>query len=402
MAGKKKRNVVRWIVGIIVIIVIIGGSVYSKMSKAMPVQTAQAAKGKIRAYVEERARTTLPHVYHLTMPEQGRILPITLKAGAPVKQGQVVAEMDAADLKDALKEANEMVSAMKNAVDASQATIAANQARMDYAKWLWDAKKKLYADEKTSEMEEKVAQKDYIESKVDHEESQSIFYAMGAIQAAVKLMPIYVNRRLKRTAITSPINGVVLKRYVWNEKVLNAGEHLLDIGNLDELQITSDILSEQVVKIKEGQPVDIFGETIGDDPISGKVTRVKPQGFTKVSSLGVEQQRVGVVVDFTDAARQALDQQGRELGLAYRVRVRVYTDEADRALIIPRTCLFRGEDGSWQVYVVRNSKAQEVQVDVGLTNDKEAQILKGLAEGDTVIVAPEASLTSGTRVNADT
>ncbi|NCC50892.1 MAG: efflux RND transporter periplasmic adaptor subunit [Spartobacteria bacterium] len=401
MSKQKKRSVIKWIVGIVIVAVVVIGGVVSERGSAIPVQTATVTKGRIQSYVEERARTTLPHVYHLTMPEQGRVHPITLEAGAPVKKDQVVVTLDAADLQDALKEANEMVSAMANAVDASQSKITATKAGMEYAKWLWDAKKQLYTAQQTSEMDEKDAQRTYVESQVDFEESQSIFYAMSALNAAVKLMPIYVNRRLNRATLTSPVDGVVLKRYVWNERVMQPGEALLDIGNLNDLEVTADILSEEVVAVKKGQQVEIYGETIGATPIRGTVTRVKPQGFTKISSLGVEQQRVSVIIKFDEKDMAALAADGRTLGLEYRVRVRIFTDEKDHALTVPRTALFRNNKGGWAAYVVRDGKAQLVTVGVGLTNDTQAEILDGLQAGEVVIMAPEASLTSGTRVNAD-
>lgn len=402
MAKKKKRSVIKWIIGIIIVVMAVAAGTMSELKNATPVRLASVKKGPIKSYVEERARTTLPHVYHLTMPEQGRVLPITLKAGSPVKKGEVVAMLDPADLKDTLTEAQEIVKAMANAVTASQAKIEASNAGMEYSKWLWDAKKELYTQQQTSEMNEKEAQKSYIEAKVDYEESQSTFYAMSALNAATKLLPIYASRRLKRTSISSPIDGVVLKRYVWNEKVLQAGDALLDIGKLSDLEVTADILSEEVVNVKAGQQVEIYGEAIGDKPIMGTVTRVKPQGFTKLSSLGVEQQRVSVIIKFDEKDMAALKQAGRTIGLEYRVRVRVYTASKADTMIVPRTALFRNNDGGWATYVVRKGKAQLISVKVGLTNDSQAEILSGLQVGDEVIVAPEATLTSGTRVKADT
>jgi len=401
MAKQKKRSVSKWLIGIVVVVVLVGGGVMSELKNATPVRMASVKKGSIKSYVEERARTTLPHVYHITMPEQGRVLPILLKAGAAVKKGEVVALLDAADLKDALTEAHEMVSSMGNAVDASRVKIEASNAGMEYAKWLWDAKKELYAQHQTSEMDEKEAQKSYVEAKVDYQESKSVFSMMNALNAATKLMPIYVGRRLTRTSIYSPIDGIVLKRYVWNEKVLQAGDALLDIGKLSNLEVTADILSEEVVEVKAGQQVEIYGETIGDKSIMGTVTRVKPQGFTKLSSLGVEQQRVGVTIKFDEKDMAALKEAGRTIGLEYRVRVRIYTASSEDTLIVPRTALFRNNDGGWAAYVVRKGKAQLIRVKVGLTNDTQAEILSGLQAGAEVIVAPEATLTSGTRVKAD-
>ncbi len=400
MTKKKKRSPTKWIVGIVIVIVIIVGAMLA-LNNVTPARVASVKKGNIHSYVEERARTSLPHVFHLTMPEQGRVLPITLKAGAAVKKDEIVAQLDPADLQDTVKEAKKVVSAMGNAVDASRSKIKASNASRDYAKWLWDAKKKLFAEKQVTELASKEARKSYVEADVAYRESQSIFHAMSAMNAAVKLIPIYVNRRLERTSITSPIDGVVLKRYVWDEKVLQAGEPLLDVGNLSDLEVTADILSEEVVDIKKGQRVEIYGEAIGDKPIIGTVTRIKPQGFTKLSSLGVEQQRVGVIIKFDEKAMAAFKETGRTLGLGYRVRVRIFTALKNDTMIVPRISLFRDNTGGWAAYVVRKNKAELVRVEVGLTNDTEAEIIRGLNIGDEVIVAPEATLTAGTRVKAE-
>lgn len=212
-------------------------------------QTAVARKGTIRQYVDERARTTLPHVYHITMPENGRIQPITVTEGAIVTQNQVLATLDKADLLDAMKESKDIVEAMTNAVNASLAQIKASQTKMNFLKWFWNAKQELYAKKTISELTEKSAYKAFIESQISLEEDHAKSYAMQALYSATKLMTIYVGRRLRRTDIASPIHGIVLKRYVWNEKVMQAGERLLDVGNLDALRVTADILTEEAVTI---------------------------------------------------------------------------------------------------------------------------------------------------------
>ena len=400
--AKKSKKTIKWIVIVVVIVVITILGVYSHMQNATPVQIAKAEKTNISAYVEERARTSLPMIYHITMPQDGRIEAITLAEGSKVTKGQVVAQMDVADLDDALKESKDMVTAMVNAVSAASAKTKASTARQDFAQWLADAQEKLYADEKTSELTVKQAQKEHIEAQVDQENDEFVYHAMNALCSASKLMPIYITRRLNRATLNSPIDGVILKRHVKNEIVLTSGAKLLDIGNLDELEVTADILSDDVVAIKAGDKVDIFGPAIGETPIHGTVSKVDPQGFTKISSLGVEQQRVKVTVQFSDKDLSALKAAGKTLGVDYRVKVRIYTATHDDTLVIPRTCLFRGSDGNWEVYAVKNGKAALLIVDVGLMNDTHVEILKGLSEGDQVIVAPESSLTAGTKVKDET
>jgi HlyD family secretion protein len=178
---------------------------------------------------------------------------------------------------------------------------------------------------------------------------------------------------------------------------LPAGEPLLEIGNLADLEIEAEVLTQDVVRIQPGDAVDIYGAAIGPRPARGRVERIYPAGFTKISSLGVEQQRVKVVVRF-DPEDLAQLREERELGVGYRVNVKLYTASKDDALVVPRSALFRGGDGDWQVFAVRDGVARLVNVRVGLINDELAEITDGLAAEDIVVLAPETDLQDGVRV----
>jgi len=397
MTNKPKRKYGKILLIIIVGVITVWG-IYSQMTKKIPVQTVIAKKGVIKQYIDERARTTLPHVYHITMPEDGRIEPIKLIDGDSVTQNQIIVTLEKADLTDAMRESKDLVEAMRNAVKASQEQIKASKANMDFSEWLWKAKQKLYKENAVSETQEKNSQKTFIESQVNFEKDTAQSYAMQALFAVSKLMPIYVGRSLRRTDVKSPINGIVLKRYVWNKKVMQGGDKLLDVGNLDALRVTADILTEEAVTISTGDTVKIYGETIGDKPLRGTVAQIKPQAFTKLSSLGVEQQRVPVIIEFNQDDLAALKKTNHSLGLEYRVRVRVFTDENNDAVIVPRTVLFRGDKGNWQAYVVRNDKTVLTDLEVGITNENDAEILKGINKGDIVVIAPESTLKNGVKV----
>ncbi len=409
---KTKRNH-RWI-WVALGVVVLALAAWSTRPSALPVRVAQVRRGLIQAYVDEAARTTLPHVYHLTMPQNGRIQPITVREGDSVTQGQVVAVMDLADLQDSLREANAAVTAIQAAVLSSQAKITASKAYEDYAEWVWKAQERLYDSQDVSEMSAREAQRDFIGSQVDFQQDQFQFHAMGAIQAMVQLLPIYYGRQLQRATLASPIAGTVLQRFVDNERELAAGDALLDIGDVNALEVTADLLSDDVVSVTTGDTVQIYGSAVGDRAVTGTVRRIHPEGFTKTSSLGVEQQRVPVVVAFQPAALTSLVEADRRLGVEYRVRVRIFTAEHDQALIIPITALFRnGAGDGWLTYVVRHGRAALVPVALGLSNDNEAEVIPlfpdrthdnaavliaGLAAGDQVIDAPDAALASGARV----
>lgn len=395
--SRPKRNG-KWLVMVVVVLVVVIGVSYESMTGGQPVMVATAARGTVREYVEEKARTTVPRLYHVTMPINGRILPIEVAAGERVAKGQVLARLEADDWTDALKEATALVGAMEDAQAVMDAKIQASEAMLSFSKWIMDAKTRLYEQNQTSEIEEKEARRDYEVDMGGIAEDKALKSAVDGFLSIARLLPIYVKRQLGRSTVASPIDGLVLKRHVWNEQVLQAGAPLLDVADLSTLEITADLLTEQTVRVRPGHEVEIFGESIGKEPLRGRVRLIEPLAFTKVSSLGVEQQRAPVRISFDQEAYGSWQAGGKSLGLEYRVQVRIITAEREDALIVPRTVLFRNDRQQWQAYVVRDGKAELVTLRLGLLNDEEAEVLEGLAEGDQVIIAPDAALRAGTRV----
>ncbi len=449
------KKSIKWIIGLAVIGAAIGYYIYADMQAGTPVNTVNVAQGDIRAWVEDRAVTTLPVIHRITMPQDGRILPISIEAGEAVSAGQVVAEMDTADLKSALDlaeaqvneiqaqiavnaydkientamvESEKMIDALNAAAKASNEVVRANQAELKYSKWLVEMEEKLVKQRASSKDKLRRAQRDSGQAESQVASAQFISRATWAFAAVAELMPRYVKeylgrkhleawvlkhrltgaqadqelaaRRLTRAVMKSPVDGLVLRRLIKNEAFLPAGALLLEIGAMQHLQVTADILSQDVVTVQPGNRVDIFGPSIGPTPIRGMVSRIKPAGFTKVSSLGVDQQRVPVLIDFDPDGLAQWQKNGRALGLAYRVKVRIYTEEKQKVLKIPRTALFRGDDSHWQVFSVKNGRAARISVTLGIINDSEAEITGGLNAGDPVVVAPPKSLKAGDRIFA--
>lgn len=434
-----------------------GGLVFAlaEMDPGVDVKTAAVKRGEIRAYVEDRAKTSLPRVLEVTMPLSGRVLPIEKDAGTPVKKGEIIARLDPSDfdtevavaqadldridaeiavnqnlgLEDtAMAEAKDWVGALTTTAQAADEIIKANEASKDFTDWWLKAVKTLkiegaMADEKLrrAQMDEAKAGVDLATSKLNSQVAWAIksIFELGpkfvTEWVAVKAMRTQVlakerlaaaerlqkaRRDRARCDIASPADGLILARHEQNERVLPAGAKLLDVGDLSQLEITADILSQDAALVHPGDKVEIFGEAIGVIPMNGSVDRVKPRGFTKTSSLGVEQQRVDVVIRFAPEDLKKFIASGRFLGVDYRVQVRIYTGQADKALIIPRMALFQGTDNAWKVFAVKSGKADEVAVQAGLMNEDEVQILGGLDENERVVVAPPKDLTSGAKVNA--
>ena len=169
-----------------------------------------------------------------------------------------------------------------------------------------------------------------------------------------------------------------------------AGTPLLEVGDPGDMEVMIDVLSTDAVRVEVGQPVWI-AEWGGPDPLAGTVSRVEPAAFTRVSALGVDEQRVNVIVD--------LDETPQELGDGYRVTGRIVVWEKPDVLKIPSSALFRvGED--WGVFVVEDGVARTRVVTVGQQNGIEAEMLEGLAAGDLVILHPNPRLVDGVGVES--
>lgn len=397
MNKKRKKNI--WIILVVVLAVLVAGfNIVSGLNNSVVVSGVQVQETTIQAYIDENGRTSLPHVYHITMPMQGRILPLTLSEGDRVIKGQQVGKMEDLDWQEALLEVESITATFQNWLESSAAQLKASNIRLEFDKWDWERHKKLAQKSAISEREQRDTKRNFLDSTVQVESSQAMYYATKALQSIIDLLPGYVNRNYDRTIIKSPVTGTILKRHVWNEKVMTAGAPLLDVGTLDELEVTAEILTEEAVHVHQGDKVVIYGSSLGDKSLPGTIRLVEPKAFTKVSSLGVEEQRVAIKISFTPEAKKIIQETELNLGLEYRVRVKIITDEKSKALTVPRTALFFGSDGQWQLFRVENGRAKLRVVEIGLVNDLEAEIVSGLLKGDTIISVPQSNLTEGGKV----
>jgi HlyD family secretion protein len=194
----------------------------------------------------------------------------------------------------------------------------------------------------------------------------------------------------KTVDVVAPVDGVVLKRLRESASVVPVGEPLLEIGDPARLEIAADLLSTDAVRVSPGNVVRIE-QWGGGDVLEGRVRLVEPSGFMKVSALGVEEQRVNVIIDFVNAAA------ARRLGDGYRVEVRVVIWRHDATLKAPIGSLFRRGD-AWAAFLVEDRRARLRDVQLGRRNDREGQVLEGLSEGQFVVLHPPDTLTDAARV----
>jgi HlyD family secretion protein len=408
---------------------------------AVAVDAARLTEGPITEFVDEQAVTRLPDTYLITMPCAGRIEAVALSEGIAVRKGQVVARIVPSDVErlaasvsenafveveqTALAQSLEFVRSMASTVAAAHARTESSKAKEYYAEVTFKRIQNLAEHNAESALSLDRATLDKVQSMLDNREDQLVSASVEAIQAATNLLPTMIREYLQRkdlsgnvlqrekleaevelekvrerearSTMTSPVDGVVLNRPISNERFLSAGTTLLEIGRLEDLEVEADVLSLDVVSVKVGQIVEIYGPAIGRPAARGTVVRVYPAGFSKTSSLGVEQQRVKVIVRFLpeDLVRVRKTQ---DLGVGYRVRVKIVTSRKDKTWTVPRSALFRGTGGQWQVFALRGGRVETQDVRVGLINDQQAEILAGLKPGEQVVLTPETSLSNGQRV----
>jgi HlyD family secretion protein len=441
--------------GAIAAVVVIGVAA-GGLTSGVPVDVTEVKRGPIREFVDERGKTRLPETYLITMPINGRIEAITLTEGDEVREGDEVARIVPRDLdltveeataaverleeairenaysaveETALKQAEQFVKSMLDTVKVAATRVSSGKDKFDYQEKHFgriSASKQAHSEEELDR-----ALLDKLEAGWNLRQDELVLSATESLAAATNLMPSMVSQFIERKSyteavlkkqlaeatarlrqvqqdqergtMTSPATGVVLDRPVTNERFLPAGTKLLEIGRLEDLEIEADVLSVDVVTAKPGDAVEIYGPAIGrglpdgKDYADGKVHKIFPAGFTKISSLGVEQQRVKVIIRLDPDDLDWLRSE-RELGVGYRVRVRIQTDEKADALVVPRSALFRGMSGGWNVYAVRDGRARIQEVEIGMINDESAEVTAGLEPGDQVVRAPESNLTDGQRV----
>ena len=191
--------------------------------------------------------------------------------------------------------------------------------------------------------------------------------------------------------VRSPISGSVLRVLQKSEAIVNAGTPILEIGDPSNLEIKVELLSEEAVRVKPGQRVliEAWG---GEHSLDGVVERVEPFGFTKVSALGIEEQRVNAIIDITSP-----HEQWQSLGHGYRVEPRIIVWESEDELRVPLSALFR-EGNRWAVFVNDGGTAELRFVEIGREDGRYAQILDGLAEGERIVLHPNDRIAEGTRI----
>lgn len=360
----------------------------------VPVEISSAARGPLRVTTDEDAQTRARDHYSISAPAAGRVSRIDVREGDAVQAGQVVAQLWPVPLSAREREEYEA------RVEAARALSRESEERVEHAAAGYEQAKrdrqrldKLVREGIVSAQEAERAR--VAETTTASELEGARFHArsaqadLQAAQAALLSIAEAATGTPAAISLRSPVDGRVLSVPDRSERVVAAGSPLLVVGDPQQLEVVIDLLSTEAVKVKPGMPVLLEGWG-GKQPLQAVVRTVEPLAFTKVSALGVEEQRVNVIADFVDPPGP--------LGDAYRVEARVVLWNGENVLKVPASALFRRGDG-WSVFVVEGGRARRRDVTVGHRGALEVEILGGLTDGEQVVRHPSNDVEDDRRVN---
>jgi HlyD family secretion protein len=403
-------NWTKRIIGIAGLGVIAAGLAWFAWPRPVLVDIAKVASGPIEVTVDDDGKSHVRHVYTVSAPVAGKVLRISHpmgERGPSLHVGdQVAADATVVALMQPVlpgfidARSRDQLEAEVKAADAAIEQQEAEVKRLEAALEFYRTE---FQRAQTLSRTQSISTQAFDKSKYEVASNEAALAsakaqidfrrAMRASAAARLIDPARVTAAVEPTCcvrVLAPASGRVLRIIQDSEAVVLPGAPLIDIGNPLDLEIVADLLSTDAVQIKVGAPARIDGW--GGSAIRGKVVRVDPAGFLKVSALGIEEQRVRVTIDFADPPEA-----WSQLGHDYRVIVHVTTWSAPEALTVPVSALFRRGD-DWAVFAVRDGRARTTAVKIGHRNNRFAEVLSGVPLGAQVIVHPSDRVTDGTRI----
>jgi HlyD family secretion protein len=390
----------------LVLVMIAAAVAWAFIPKPVPVDVAEIDFGPLRVTVDEDGKTRIREKYVVSAPLAGRLQRIQLDPGDPVKAEETVIALIAPtdpSLLDvrALTEAEARVNAAEAGVNRADALLARAQETLDYTRRERDRYEAAFARDAARQQEldnrvfaHQVAEQDLRSAQFGRDVAK--FELEQAKAALLRTQPDSGNDdnpdlTPAHFAIHSPINGEVLRVMQESAAVVTPGMPLIELGDPRDLEVVVDVLSTDGAKIEPGATV-IFDGWGGEHELFGKVRHVEPSGFTKISALGVEEERVNVIIDFTSPP-----QERSTLGDHFRVDAHIVLWQQDRVLKVPMSALFRsGEE--WSVFTIDGGRAERRTIQIGRRNGFEAEVIDGLRPGERVITHPSDAVKDNGRV----
>ncbi len=367
--------------------------------QAIPVEVAPVVRGPLVVTVDEEGMTRVKHRHVITAPVAGQLRRIDWKAGAIVVAGQTVLavlETSGADFLDSRLQAQ--AEARVRAAEAAREAAKAQQDRAEAAAKLFTAdfaRARLLREQKVLSAQEFDGMQ--MRAETSAQDQRAAAFAFKVAEFEWQQAQALLSRGLpggssaEPLVVTSPVGGRILRVMQESSRVVPAGFPLLEVGDPADLEVRIEVLSRDGVAIQPGARVRLE-QWGGAEPLAARVRHVEPSAFTKISALGVEEQRVYVIADFSDP----IDRRPT-LGDSDRVEARIVIWENASALQAPAGALFQ-RGGAWRTFVIGGGRARSCQVKIGRSNGVHSEIVEGLREGEQVIVYPGDKVADGTRV----
>lgn len=403
-------NWTKRIMGVVVLGLIAAGLIWFAWPRPLPVDLATVARGPIEVTADDDGKTHVRHIYTVSAPVAGKVLRISHPMGERGPSVHVGDQVTANETVVALMQptppsfidvrSHDQLEAEVVAADAAiqqqEAEVRRLVAALDFSRTEFQRAQTLSRTQTISAQAFDKAKFDVATNEAALASAKAqvdVRRSLRASLAARLIDPTNIAPSTDSTCcvrVIAPASGRVLKIIQDSEAVVLPGAPLVDIGDPLDLEVVADLLSTDAVQIKVDAPVRIDGW--GGSTLRGKVVRVDPAGFLKVSALGIEEQRVRVTIDFVDPPEA-----WTQLGHDYRVVVHVAIWSADEALTVPVSALFRRGD-DWAVFAIDNGHVQTLVVKIGHRNNRIAEILAGVAPGTQVVLHPSDRISDGVRV----
>jgi HlyD family secretion protein len=390
----------RWI-----LLILLGGGIvawiaYGLAPRAVLVESVAVARGPLRVSIIEEGKTRVIDRYQISAPVSGYLRRTNLDVGDAVEAGEAVLRLDPvpstvldprsrAEIQARIAAAAAAVETAREQSRSAAADVSYRETELARIRELAEAGIVPRDRLDQAETEERKAAAALRSARFQVELAQ---HELEAARAALRFSAAQGDNTPAETVVLrAPVAGRVLKVFEESEGIVNAADPLLEIGNPAALEVEVEILSSDAVAIAEGSRV-LLERWGSDDPLEARVRRIEPVAFTKVSALGVEEQRVLAILDIVSPPEL-----WRSLGDGYRVEARFIVWEADAVLQVPNTALFRiGSD--WAVFLIEDGQAVLRRVEVGHRASLASEILSGLQEGDEVVAHPGEGIEAGDRV----
>ena len=381
---------------------LVAAIVYGFLPKPVEVETAAVSVGPLTVSVLEEGKTRIRHRYVVSAPVTGFLQRVELRASAAIEMGKTVLAViqpQPASFLDPRSQAE-----TEARLKAAEAGVMRAQAEFERAQEALSMAEKERTRAADLKKKGAVSEKEF-----DLAENQAAMLGRG-LRAAEFALRVSESMRTQAEAallqtqspaaaqaeplsIVAPVNGFVLNVFEESARIVVPGTPIMEVGDPTDLECEIELLSSDAVAVRPGADVSIE-QWGGERPLRGKVALIEPGGYTKISALGVEEQRVKVRVNFAEPIPPE-----HPLGDRYRVEARIVTWRSDRVLQIPTGAIFR-RGGDWMTFVVDGGKARLMKVEIAHNNGIAAEVRSGVNEGESVILHPSDTVADGVTVEA--